>query len=425
MYDKTFYVPKTNKDTYGESIFTQHGVTQGRKTSANLFSLNISKMYTAISVKSSFLKNINLLQLADDTALLTESLETLKEIFTQVLAYSKSKFMVANLKKTYYMHLCKQSINIPLEINDNQTIHPAKDGKYTYLGMLFTPTNDITEIIEANLKSRSFHIKKYFEWIDVNEHTPIKIKLQVLDACMLSAYLYGAETWWKIDNLAETILIQERKLLKRILGVKKGTSNELIYIELNRPDIISKIKDLQYNFNQKVSKTSSEDAIVADAYNMCKELPIYGYYNSLRADNQKCNKFDRITSVRNSNATMCLRYRNLFNLNQTCIIYDSYLNDEIRTILSRWRLSSFDLHVETGRYNKTLREMRICNLCQDGNIEDEYHVIFVCNFYNVIRHRYHVLLQDNNTISKLLNPTTIADCYSTSKLLMEIEDKRK
>ena len=46
--------------------------------------------------------------------------------------------------------------------------------------------------------------------------------VQVLHSCMFSAYLYGAGTWGKIDKYAETILIQERKLLKRILGVKKG-----------------------------------------------------------------------------------------------------------------------------------------------------------------------------------------------------------
>ena len=243
---------------------------------------------------------------------------------------------------------------------------------------------------------------------------------------MFPAYLYGAETWWKIDNVKETILGQERKLLKRILGVKHGTTNELVYIELNRSDIISKIKDLQYNFNQKISKTSVEDAIAAQAYNMCKDLPIYRYYNDLCAENQKLNKSNRITNVRNSNASMCLRYKNLFNYeNQTSIIYESYLNDENRTILTRWRLSNFDLHIETGRYKKTPREMRICSYCLNGSVEDEYHVIYICRFYNEIRHRYRILLHNYNTISELLNPRTINDCYVISKLLMDVEDKRK
>ena len=199
-------------------------------------------MPTVISVKTSLLENINLLQLADDTAMIAEDLDTLKEIFKQVLDYSKSKLMVANLEKTFYLELRKNTENVPLIIDNDTTIHPAKDGKYIYLGMLFIPTNNITEIIEANLTHRSFHIKKYFDWVEINETVSITIKLQVLDSCMFSAYLYGAETWWKIDDVAESILVQQRKVLKIIIGVKKGTSNDLIYIELDRTDIISRIR---------------------------------------------------------------------------------------------------------------------------------------------------------------------------------------
>ena len=92
------------------------------------------------------------------------------------------------------MELCKNPSNIPLNIDDNITIHPAKNGKYIYLGMLIVPINDITEIIVANLKHRSYLVQKYFDWIEINENTPIKIKLKILDSCMLSAYLYGVET---------------------------------------------------------------------------------------------------------------------------------------------------------------------------------------------------------------------------------------
>ena len=215
--------------------------------------------------------------------------------------------MVANLKNTCYLEMCKHSVNIPLKIDNNNTITPAEKGKYTYLGMLFIPTNDVGDIIEANLKQRSFNIKKYFDWLAIHNNSPIRIKLQILDSCMFSAYLYGIETWWKIDKYAETILTQERKMLKIILGVKKGTSNDLIYIKLKQPDIISRTKDLQYKFNQKICTTQIEDAVVANAYAMCKELPVYKYYNQLSSDNQKVNKSNRITNVKNSNSSMFLR----------------------------------------------------------------------------------------------------------------------
>ena len=98
---------------------------------------------------------------------------------------------------------------------------------------------------------------------------------------MFSAYLYGVETWWKIDNFPDIILIHKRKLLKSFLGIKKGTPNDLVYIELNRPDMLSRIKDWQHKCYQKVRMTSVEDAIAAEAYQMCKNLLICQYYDHI------------------------------------------------------------------------------------------------------------------------------------------------
>ena len=335
MYDITYYTP-INKHTYGESIHTYHGVTQGRKTSANVFSFNTSDMPSHITVKSSLLDNIQILQLADDTALLAENFESLRQLFVDILKFSKSKYMIANIEKTFYLEMNSNPSNIPLIIDDQTSINPAENGKYVYLGMLFIPTNDITALIRANLKHRSYNIKKYHEWLEVNENTPIRIKLQVLDACMLTAYLYGSETWWKIDEVADDILTQERKLLKRILGVKQGTSNDLIYIELDRCDIISRIKDLQYNFNKKYSHATFQEAVLAHAYAKCKDLQIISYYTNLRSDNKIRNKTNRINSLNISNSTTCIRYRQLCNPDKiNSILYDSYNNDKYRTIITR------------------------------------------------------------------------------------------
>ena len=424
MYDITYYTP-INKHTYGKSIHTYHGVTQGRKTSANVFSFNTSDMPSHISVKSNLLDNIQILQLADDTALLAENFESLRQSFVDILKFSKSKYMIANIEKTFYLEMNSNPSNTPLIIDDETYINPAENGKYVYLGMLFIPTNDITALIRANLKHRSYNIKKYHEWLEVNENTPIKIKLQVLDACMLTAYLYGSETWWKIDEVADDILIQERKLLKRILGVKQGTSNDLIYIELGRCDIISRIKDLQFKFNEKINKATFQEAILAHAYAKCKDLQIISYYTNLRSDNKITNKTNRINSLNISNSTTCIRYRQLCNPDKiNPILYDSYNNDKYRTIITRWRLSNFDLHIEKGRYNQTPRELRLCNSCQQGRIEDEHHVIFDCSLYKDIREKYREYLLKNNSVKLILDPISEEDFCSAAKLLIDIESIR-
>jgi hypothetical protein len=67
---------------------------------------------------------------------------------------------------------------------------------------------------------------------------------------------------------------------------------------------------------------------------------------------------------------------------------ESYLlcikDHKLRRTLSRLRLSSHDLCIETGRYTKpkTPVENRICTLCNVGIIEDEYHFIMECERYS-------------------------------------------
>ncbi len=74
--------------------------------------------------------------------------------------------------------------------------------------------------------------------------------------------------------------------------------------------------------------------------------------------------------------------------------YEEYLNivshKHIRYGLTRLRLSSHQLRVETGRYgrNRTPRDERYCLQCNTGDIEDEYHFVCVCPIYNYLRENY-------------------------------------
>ena len=95
-------------------------------------------------------------------------------------------------------------------------------------------SSEVWQQILCNFRYRSFNIKKFYDWLDVNLMTPINIKLVVMDACMFAAYLYGCECWSTIDSVEEKLLLIERKLLKHILQVKPSTPNAIIYTELGR-----------------------------------------------------------------------------------------------------------------------------------------------------------------------------------------------
>ena len=73
--------------------------------------------------------------------------------------------------------------------------------------------------------------------------------------------------------------------------------------------------------------------------------------------------------------------------------YETYLDiipNNLRFFISRYRISAHSLRIQTGRYarNRLDRHLRICQLCDNGDIEDEFHFIFVCRIYNDIRKKY-------------------------------------
>ena len=139
-------------------------------------------------------------------AIVAESKETLSNIFNQLIKYSENKLMSANLTKTFYIHLKEAGITDAIEINNKDKIYSAKNGKHIYLGVLFVNSRDSQEHIVANIENRKFNIKKYYDWLDLNENTPIKIKIKVLYTCMFPAtILYASETWW-LNNKIEEML---------------------------------------------------------------------------------------------------------------------------------------------------------------------------------------------------------------------------
>ena len=58
--------------------------------------------------------------------------------------------------------------------------------------------------------------------------------------------------------------------------------------------------------------------------------------------------------------------------------------------MSKIRLSSHPLRIETGRYgrNRIDRNERLCLICGKNDIEDEYHFVLNCDEYSTIRDSY-------------------------------------
>ena len=156
------------------------------------------------------------------------------------------------------------------------------------------------------------HVSKFYAWLSVNENTPIDVKLLVLDSCVYNALLYGFECMGDISCIEGKKLRKiETKALKAILGVKKGTSNDLIYHELRRSSIIARIKDRQYNFYKKLSEIPTENAIVKLIIDQCKDSAMIKYYQSLSGENSADEMNERENRIVASESSMPRYYQQM------------------------------------------------------------------------------------------------------------------
>ncbi len=111
----------------------------------------------------------------------------------------------------------------------------------------------------------------------------------------------------------------------------------------------------------------------------------------------------------------------------TCIMSKKHRSD-----MEKIRCGVAHIKLETGRYNGTPVNDRICEFCNVGDVEDEFHVVMDCFNYNELRHNlFYVicLINDNfNEMSKIEQFKFILSnesCIQVSaRYLSDILDKR-
>ena len=104
-----------------------------------------------------------------------------------------------------------------------------------------------------------------------------------------------------------------------------------------------------------------------------------------------------ITQWRHSvNYTRKLEFYNTF---KHCYEISSYLNLTRKTInrkaLVKLRVSNHKLMIETGRYNQTPHDKRLCPVCDSNAIEDEIHFLCYCPKYFKLRNEFFAQIQSH------------------------------
>ena len=170
----------------------------------------------------------------------------------------------------------------------------------------------------------------------------------------------------------------------------------------------------------------TQESTARGILDLCNSLDMRKYYDSLTSSIVTVNKHQMKMNISNATTTYNMRYNEITGCVYNDVLYSEYLCEHKRVVITRWRLSSHDLRIETGRYTKpkTPKNDRKCTICP-LRVEDEHHVIFVCPLYSSVRRKYHDFMSKHHTITSIINPVTIQDAECLGSMLLEIEKIRK
>ena len=78
-------------------------------------------------------------------------------------------------------------------------------------------------------------------------------------------------------------------------------------------------------------------------------------------------------------------YRNYKTKMRTEDYLINITNRATRSLLAKFRCGILQLRIETGRFINEKLEDRVCQMCKNDNIEDEYHFLCICPLYDNFR----------------------------------------
>lgn len=404
---------------FSDFIEISVGLKQGEICSPLLWSLFIEdlELYLGSRPDSGILLDdltLILLLYADDMVLFSDTAEGLQQSLYDLKMYCDRWGLTVNVDKTKVMVFRKRG---PLRVNERwiyNDIQLEVVDTFNYLGVVFDYNGNFSHntqmLVGKALKAMNCLLTNTKDF----DFTP-KTMCSLFDSFVSSILSYSAEVWGYTRN--KDIERIQLKFLKRILNVKLSSSNIAIYGELGRyPLYVNRfVKIVKFWF--KV--IHSDNCILQQSYslllqdlnndkvNWCSNVKALLYENGfgyvwempLAVDpNQfmilfKQRLLDVFTqkwrSDINDSAVL-----NVFSHLKQDFQYSDYLsiitNKLYRSIITKFRISAHSLRIEIGRYgqNRLERNERTCEVCQSRDIEDEYHMIFICTRYKLLRKRY-------------------------------------
>ena len=284
--------------------------------------------------------------------------------------------------------------------------------QYKYLGFIVTPSGEIKTGLE-DLRVRALRaITKIRKALGPLFQKDVWNTIHLYNYMVRPILLYAADFWGCLKHPKDSPIEKvQLSFFKQLLGVRKQTSTNAVLLELGSyPLQLRAIKASVKNWERIKQSNCNKLLIAAYTEATNEKLPWITSIREVFDSNEMLQTYlsNEIETRESHLPHMLLFNRMIGTFNQKALdgIKDSsklklysclkrvtrpekYLssitNIKHRVDLTRLRLSSHSLHIETGRHTSTKPEDRICTLCNTGAIEDEIHTLIQCRMYDDIR----------------------------------------
>ena len=402
---------------YSDFYHCYKGLVQGEALSPLIFSLFTNDIETDLlhnNIQPLDIHEVNvfLLMYADDTVLMAESAEALQSLLDSLSNWTKDYGLKVNVAKTKVL-VFRTSWQLDQDrfYFDGNNVEIVNT--FSYLGLLLNYNGkfNVTQKHIAALGKKSlFCLMK-----EVKKHNfNIKTLISLFDTYVSPVLNYCGELWGYVK--AQDIERVQTMFLKRILGVKRSTSNDLVYCEtgriplsVNRQFIMLKywlkllqtdnciLKNLYHNMYH-ANVTNNVQNWLFEIRKILISLGMNDVWQNQFVENEKLFlsvakqrlidlAYQKIDSfVDNSNK--CFIYRHIHKHRQLQDYLVKNISSKCRQIITKFRVSAHKLSIETGRYDDVSRQRRMCTKCTIRDVEDEFHFILICPYYIDIRRQF-------------------------------------
>ena len=388
-------------------IDSTFGVLQGGILSPKLFNEFLSDLPEYLNTQNGIEIDGTIfthLLYADDIVLVSESANGLQNNIDSLHNFCAKWHLIVNTSKTKVMQIgAKDQTKLNYDKHEIENVNTFK-----YLGHTITDHRNIhkrmPDYIATQAQKALFALQGRMK--PSLGHIPPTLAIKMFDSYVLPILEFNSTFW---SGTSENSKIEKVQIgyLKRVLGVRRQTPTAAIYAETGRfplklrqklntvnywarirnlpnYDILNKCLQIQVrlhntgqiNWYTKVvtimTEANEPNWSTADPDVVVKKVKLELYKNeqtSILNEINDSNKLPKLRSYKLFKTSYCLEpYLNL-NLPKK-----TYSN------IARFRTSSHNLKIETGRHNrpKTPVEDRKCEKCDTNEIEDEFHCLLIC-----------------------------------------------